>query len=73
MIIYIYILLSCFPGDQKLLPPAGQEGSNSWISTFWELPYVETLQLSLNAFKDLLSMTTGITGAVLDVAAKIGR
>lgn len=39
------------------------EGSNSWISTFWELPYVETLQLSLNAFKDSMALQCSYDGA----------
>lgn len=40
-----------------------EEGSNLWISTFWELPYVETLQLSLNAFKDSMALQCSYDGA----------
>eukprot|EP00435_Cladocopium_sp_Y103_P058916 s144_g20.t2 len=41
------------------------EGSNSWISTFWELPYVQTLQLSLNAFKDSMALQCSYDGATV--------
>jgi len=37
----------------------------SWAASFWELPYVQTLQLSLAAFKDSVALQCSYDGALV--------
>jgi len=42
-----------------------EDAGQSWAASFWELPYVQTLQLSLATFKDSVALQCSYDGALV--------